>query len=260
MKKNRVYTIGVAALIAATMLLSYSSVKLVHSVYRRVFPDVAVLKTSYPVAVNKEGHRIIYKFQKTKPAHWRRLRELPKRAVAAILMAEDSAFFQHRGYSPEGIRYAIEYNSRPGVKIKRGGSTITQQVVKNLFLTPEKKVTRKVRELLLAVEIERKYSKAKILETYLNIAEWGPGVYGIEQASRRYFQKSAANLTARDAAILAFMLPNPNKYRHSVRDGELTAFATRRVEAILERMWKTGNISDEEYTSSGYQDALPSNL
>lgn len=257
---TKLYTGWVLSSIAATALLSYASVKATHAIYREIFPDVTVLKTEYPVAVKKEGHNIIYKFQKTKPASWRRLRELPRTVVGAILMAEDSAFFQHKGYSPEGIRYAIEHNSKPGVKIKRGGSTITQQVVKNVFLTPEKTITRKVRELLLAVELERKVSKAKILEVYLNIAEWGPGIYGIEQASRKYFQKPAANLTARDAAILAFMLPNPIKYRHSIREDGLTAFASRRVEQILERMWRTGKISDEEYSSSGTDEAVPSNL
>lgn len=261
-KTTRIYTGWAICLIAATACLSYLSIKSTQAIYRRIFPDVGILRDQYPVAVAKEGHDIIYKFQKARPAHWRRLRELPRQVVGAILMSEDSSFFQHKGYSPEGIRYAMEQNSRPGVKIKRGGSTITQQVVKNVFLSPEKTITRKVRELLLAVELERKFSKGKILEVYLNIAEWGPGVYGIEKASQRYFHKSAANLTARDAAILAFMLPNPEKYRHSLRDGGLTAFASKRVDQILERMWKTGKISDEEYTSSGSAsgDAVPSNL
>ena len=175
-------------------------------------------------------------------------------------MSEDSEFFEHDGYSPEGIRAAIKYNEKPGVKIKRGGSTITQQVVKNLFLTPQKTITRKVRELLLAVDLDRKFSKAKILETYINIAEWGPEVYGIQDASWRYFKKPATELTAREGAILAFMLPNPIKYSHSYRDGTLTAFATKRVDTILERMWRTGHLSDEEYTSSEVGDELPSSL
>jgi monofunctional biosynthetic peptidoglycan transglycosylase len=218
--------------------------------YRSVFPDTSILKTSYPVAVGKEGSRNLYKFQRSRPEGWVSLKEVPRHVIGAVIMAEDAEFFQHRGYSPDGIREALEHNSKPGVKNKRGGSTITQQVVKNLFLTPEKTMTRKVRELLLAMELERKFSKGKILETYLNIAEWGPGVYGIERASRRYFEKPAADLSAKEAAILAFMLPNPNRYQHSIRDGELTEFATKRVDAILERMWKTGKISDEEYVSS----------
>ncbi|MBI3555437.1 MAG: monofunctional biosynthetic peptidoglycan transglycosylase [Deltaproteobacteria bacterium] len=254
------YAFAVSLLITAALTMTYQGGRSVADFYHRIFPDTSVMKTQYPVAVAKVGPQITYKFQKQRPPHWVNLGQISKQAVAAILMSEDSGFFQHHGYEPEAIRAAIEHNTKPGVKVKRGGSTITQQVVKNLFLSPEKTITRKVRELLLAMEIERKYSKKKILETYLNIAEWGPGVYGIEQASQRYFKKNPADLTAHDAAVLAFMLPNPTKYQHSVRDGELTAFAQKSVETILERMWKTGHISDEEYTSSEVQEEIPSNL
>ena len=246
--------------LGVTVLGSYVSVRLVTAAYRRVFPDLAVMKTQYPRAVAKNGSQIIYRFAKDRPSHWVNLSQISRQAVAAILMSEDSGFFEHHGYEPDSIREAIEHNSRPGVKVKRGGSTITQQVIKNLFLSPEKTMSRKVRELLLAVELERKYPKRKILETYLNIAEWGPGVYGIEEASQHYFHKAASELTAHDAAILAFMLPNPIKYQHSIRDGELSAFAQKRVDTILERLWKTGKISDDEYTSAGTAEEIPSDL
>lgn len=259
-RKWFLYPGWVAGLIAATCFLSYEGILAARFVYRKVFPDVSVLKTQYPVAVGKQGRQIVYKFQSKRPAHWVTLGQVPRKAIAAILMSEDAGFFSHHGYEPEAIRMAIEHNTRPGVKVKRGGSTITQQVVKNLFLSPEKTISRKVRELLLAVELERRVSKRRILETYINIAEWGPGVYGIQQASLRYFRKPAAALSAHDAAILAFMLPNPNRYQHSIRGGELTAFAQRRVERILQRMWKTGHLSDEEYTSSEVHDELPSSL
>jgi membrane peptidoglycan carboxypeptidase len=257
---KKLYPIVITALVLVSLFFTYECALGLKGLYFQVFPDISVLKNYYPVAVGKDGHRIIYKFQKARPAHWLALRQIPKQAVGAILMSEDSSFFQHHGYSPEAIRAAWEYNHKPGVKVKRGGSTITQQVVKNLFLSPEKTLTRKVRELLLAVELERKFSKAKILETYLNIAEWGPNTYGIEQASERYFKKPAANLTAREAATLAFMLPNPEKYQHSIRGGELTQFATERVESILEKMWKSGKISDDEYVSSSAEapDDIPS--
>ncbi|MBI3544678.1 MAG: transglycosylase domain-containing protein [Deltaproteobacteria bacterium] len=254
------YPTLIAVAIAATLLAAYEGARGIGHAYRHVFPDVSVLKTEYPVAVKKEGPRIIYKFQKKRPAHWVSLNQVSKQAVAAILMSEDSGFFQHHGYEPEAIKAAIEHNTKPGVKVKRGGSTITQQLVKNLFLSPEKTLTRKARELLLAVELERKFPKRKILETYINIAEWGPGVYGIDEASRRYFHKAPADLSARDAAVLAFMLPNPIKYQNSIRDGELSDFAQKRVETILERLWKTGHISDEEYSSADRGDELPSSL
>lgn len=228
--------------------------------YRKIFPNVGVLKTAYPIAIGKEGSRVLFQFQRQRPQSWVSLKQISKQAVAAILMSEDSGFFEHHGYEPESIRDAIQHNRQPGVKVMRGGSTITQQVVKNLFLTPEKTVTRKVRELLLAVELERSFPKRKILETYLNIAEWGPGVYGIGPACERYFHKPPSELTAHDAAILAFMLPNPIKYQSSIRGGELSDFAQKRVDTILERLWKTGKISDEEYTSAGDGDGVRSNL
>ncbi|MEW6056708.1 MAG: biosynthetic peptidoglycan transglycosylase [Bdellovibrionota bacterium] len=254
----------VSALMAAACAAAVFGVQTGYRLYRDLFPDVTVLKHSYPVVLGEteDGNRLVFRFQKNRPAQWRSLGQLPRKVIAAILMAEDSSFFQHPGYSAEAIRAAWEHNQKPGVKIKRGGSTITQQVVKNLFLSREKKMTRKVRELLLAVELERKVSKKRILEIYLNIADWGGGIYGLEKASQRYFQKGAAELSPKEAAILAFMLPNPDRYRYSIRDGELTSFASRRVEAILERMWKTGQISDEEYASTGAAsiDEIPSSL
>jgi monofunctional biosynthetic peptidoglycan transglycosylase len=257
---KRFYAFFISFSSLGASFFAYETALLCRAVYRHVFPDIAVLRVAFPVAVKKEGHKIEYRWQRNRPAHWISLRQVPRQAVAAILMAEDAGFFSHKGYEPEAIRAALEHNMKPGVKIIRGGSTITQQVVKNLFLSPEKTLTRKVRELLLAIELERRFSKGKILETYLNIAEWGPGIYGLEQASRRYFGKPATELSARDAAVLAFMLPNPTKYRYSVRDGELTKFAARRVDTILERMWRRGHISDEEYASSGSSAELPSSL
>jgi monofunctional biosynthetic peptidoglycan transglycosylase len=260
-------------LIIGSGVLCYHGVKLAHHTYRQIFPDVSVVKRMYPVAKGKEGKQNLYRFQSLRPADWKSLKQIPKHVVAAVLMAEDSAFFQHHGYDSEAIRAAWEHNHRPGVKVKRGGSTITQQVVKNLFLSPEKTMIRKIRELLLAVELERTTSKARILEVYLNIAEWGPGVYGIEQAAHRYFNKPSVLLLPREAATLAFMLPNPTKYQHSLREEGLSDFASRQVSVILERMWRTGNISDEEYrtvgapandesdaeiTTAGASDTLPS--
>lgn len=259
-KRTLAWPLAVALMIVAGCLGTYVSVLGVQAAYRRVLPDVTVLRQEYPVPIAKDGPHIIYKFQRQRPQSWVNLNQISKQAVAAILMSEDSGFFQHHGYEPEAIKAAMEHNSKPGVKVKRGGSTITQQLVKNLFLSPEKTISRKVRELLLSVEIERRFPKRKILETYLNIAEWGPGVYGISQASHRYFAKNPAELTAREAAVLAFMLPNPIKYQRSVRDGELTAFAQKRVDDILEKLWKTGHISDDEYSSAEAADKLPSNL
>ena len=152
MTKTRIYYSSfVVALIGVAGLTAYGSAMATRALYRKVFPDVSILRNEYPVAIGKIDGRIHFRFQKEKPATWLTLSQVPRRIVAAVLMAEDAGFFQHKGYEPESIRHAIEHNAKPGVKIKRGGSTITQQLVKNLFLSPEKTITRKARELLLAV-------------------------------------------------------------------------------------------------------------
>ena len=246
----------IAFIILGSIVVTYFGYQSAHRGYRKIFPDVQVVQNQYPVFLKKEGLKNSYIFHKKKPGHWRTLHEISRKAIGAILTAEDGNFYKHNGYDPEAIREAIKHNSLPGIRVKRGGSTITQQVVKNLFLFPEKTISRKIREILLAVEVERLVSKNKILEIYLNIAEWGPGIYGIEQASEHYFNKSAQDLTAKEGAVLAFLLPNPRRYQHSFKNGELSIFGTNRVDTILERMWKTGRISDEEYLSASNESEI----
>jgi monofunctional biosynthetic peptidoglycan transglycosylase len=135
-----------------------------------------------------------------------------KRAVVA---SEDSQFTEHDGVEWDAIRKAWEYNQHQaelGHDKMRGGSTITQQLAKNLFLQGSRNYLRKGQELVLAYMIERVMSKQRILELYLNIAEWGVGVFGAQAAAQHYYKTNAANLTAAQAATLAAMLPNPRYY------------------------------------------------
>lgn len=248
--KSSPYKYFALAIILSTVSVFAFGIISLKEIYRSVIPDVTVLKSQYPVAVGKEGKSILYKLQNDKPKHWRTLKQISKNIVAAVLLSEDAAFFRHPGYDANAIKAAWEHNRKPGVKVKRGASTITQQVVKNIFLTHEKTMTRKIRELILALQLERNFTKKQILEIYLNIVEWGPNVYGVEQAAHKYFGKNAANLNPREGATLAFMLPNPNKYRHSIKeDGELSNFGEDRVETIMSRMLKAGYISEEEFSS-----------
>jgi monofunctional biosynthetic peptidoglycan transglycosylase len=236
---------------------AYLSYDWVYGQYRKYFPDTAILKDAYPVALGKHDNRNVYRFSRAAPDYWRHLSQISKYAIDAVLVAEDGGFYQHSGYEPDAIRAAWEHNQKPGVKVKRGGSTISQQVVKNIFLSPEKTFTRKIRELLLAVDMERKLPKRRILEIYLNIAEWGPGIYGVERAAQHYFHKSSIDLTVRESAILAFMLPSPERYQASFADGHLTEFGSGRVDTILEHMSQAGYISPEEYTSAKTESAIP---
>ena len=132
----------------------------------------------------------------------------------AIIVAEDDLFIQHHGFDWKGIQKAVERNEQRG-RIVAGGSTITQQLAKNLFLTPDKTPWRKAQEAIITVMIEATWSKRRILEVYLNVIEWGNGVFGAEAAARHHFGLSAAKLSPEQAARLAGMVPSPRYYdRH----------------------------------------------
>jgi monofunctional biosynthetic peptidoglycan transglycosylase len=131
--------------------------------------------------------------------------------VKAVLIAEDDKFWKHEGFDFESIQKAIEKDLRAG-RFKFGGSTITQQLARNLYLSPEKSLFRKAAEAVLTWKMERTLSKKRILEIYLNVVEWGEGVFGAEAAARHHFGKSARDLSAEAAARLAAVLPNPRRY------------------------------------------------
>lgn len=135
-----------------------------------------------------------------------------KRAVVA---AEDDRFMQHQGFDLRGIRQALEKNERRGKSVA-GGSSITQQLAKNLFLTPTRSYWRKAQEALITLMIELLWDKRRILEVYLNVVEWGGGIFGAEAAARHYYHTSAAQLGPSAAARMAVMLPNPRKYGKSM--------------------------------------------
>lgn len=129
----------------------------------------------------------------------------------AIIASEDAKFVDHEGFDWEGIQKAMEKNQKKG-RLVAGGSTITQQLAKNLFLTPDKSYFRKLEEAIITLMIETCWSKRRIFEVYLNVIEWGNGVFGAEAAARHYFNSSAAQLGSEQSARLAGMVPNPRYY------------------------------------------------
>jgi monofunctional glycosyltransferase len=131
-----------------------------------------------------------------------------------MIAAEDSTFVEHEGFDWDGIQLAMEKNKKRG-RYVAGGSTITQQLAKNLFLSPEKSYLRKGQEAIITLMLEYTLDKERILELYLNVIEWGNGVFGAEAAARRYFGVSAAQLSAEQAAKLAAMAPNPRFYERN---------------------------------------------
>lgn len=148
----------------------------------------------------------------------------------AVIAAEDDGFVDHEGFDWEGMQRALQKNQKKG-KVVAGGSTISQQLAKNLFLTPSKSYWRKAEEAIITLMLETVMSKQRILEIYLNVVEWGNGLFGAEAAAQRYYGISAAQLGPSQAAHLAVMLPNPRKYE--IRFGSrLQAHA----DAVLGRM------------------------
>ena len=164
---------------------------------------------------------------------WTPLGESSPHLVNALQAAEDSAFMRHRGYDMQAIREALDADLEAG-QVLRGGSTITQQLAKNLFLDGDQTLQRKLRELLLSAELDRDLGKKRVLELYLNIVEWGPGLHGVAAASERYFMKRPARLNPREAAFLAALLPSPRRY---YRSWYLAERPNRtRIDAILDNM------------------------
>ena len=150
----------------------------------------------------------------------------------ALIASEDAKFLDHEGFDWEGIQTAWEKNLKKG-RIVAGGSTISQQLAKNLFLSSKKTPWRKLEEALITVMLEGMMDKRRIFEIYLNVIEWGDGVFGAEAAARHYYKTSAASLSAAQAARLAAMVPNPRHFDKNRKDRKLL----RKAAIIQRRMW-----------------------
>ena len=142
------------------------------------------------------------------PLTWMPLADLSPRLPQAVLMGEDAGFYIHSGFDTHEMKEAFKRNWEEGRTV-RGASTISQQLAKNLFLSTERSYTRKLKEAVLTYRLEKALSKERIFEIYLNVIEWGDGIYGAEAASRDVFGKSASRLSAVEAATLAAMIPSP---------------------------------------------------
>jgi hypothetical protein len=173
------------------------------------------------------------------------LPELPAHLVRAVLLSEDAGFYSHGGFDFAEMGNALAAGAEAG-HLVRGASTITQQLAKNLFLSRERTLSRKAREALLTVALEAQLPKARLLEIYLNIVEWGPDVYGIGEAARHYFGKDARSLTPKEAAFLAAVIPSPIRHHAQFVRGELSESFRERIHGLLLRMASVGQLTDEE--------------
>ncbi|TAJ22600.1 MAG: monofunctional biosynthetic peptidoglycan transglycosylase [Nitrospirae bacterium] len=168
---------------------------------------------------------------------WVPLSRISPHVQRAVIAAEDASFYSHEGFDWSSLWGAATRNWEVG-RFRRGGSTITQQLAKNLYLSSDKTLLRKAHEALITHEIERRLSKRRILELYLNVVEWGRGVYGIEAAAQHHFGKSALDLTPQEAALLAAILPSPRRYDPLPQ--RLTPYLTLRQQQILRWMGENG--------------------
>jgi monofunctional biosynthetic peptidoglycan transglycosylase len=162
---------------------------------------------------------------------WRPLAQISRYLRAAVIYAEDYNFYRHDGVDWRALEHAISADWNRGA-MSIGGSTITQQLAKNLYLSPRRSLLRKAREFLIAFALEDQLSKQRILELYLNIVEWGDGVFGAEAAARAWFHHPAAALSPAEAVRLAIALPNPIARSPGVRDPELTRKAVRLIRCL----------------------------
>ncbi|MBF0366440.1 MAG: monofunctional biosynthetic peptidoglycan transglycosylase [Oligoflexia bacterium] len=211
-----------------------------------IMMDINKLSKGYiEVRVDQESGLADYEWSAKRPARWVALKAVAPLAVRAIIISEDGPFYMHPGYDLEQIKIAVGEAFSNGGRV-RGASTITQQVIKNLYLTRSKSLWRKLKELPLAIYMDRVLSKNRILEIYLNIIEYGPGLYGIKPAAYHYFAKSPGELDAKEGAFLAMLLPNPKKNSSSFKKRATTVYARRVMKTILYRMATLGYIRRDE--------------
>jgi monofunctional biosynthetic peptidoglycan transglycosylase len=193
------------------------------AIHRVVPPPTTFLMVSRSI----EGEGLSYR--------WRSLDDISPRLVEAVIASEDSTFCAHHGFDMKAIEKALKANARAeqrgGTRI-RGGSTISQQTAKNVFLWPGRDWVRKGLEAGYTLLIETLWDKRRVMEVYLNVAEWAPGVYGAEAAARHWFGKSAADLSAREAARLAAILPSPRRY-NAASPGPYVRRRASRVQAAM---------------------------
>lgn len=205
-------------------------------------PDVAQLKQNNPKSTALMELRVVeYKkknLHATRQQIWVSYGAISEHLKKAVLVSEDAAFFSHKGVDVNELKAALKKDWET-LSFARGGSTITMQLAKNLYLNPSKNPLRKVKEIVIAHQLERALSKRRIFEIYLNVVEWGRSIYGIEAASRHYFGKSAAALEPLEAATLAALLPSP-------RNSQDRSIVSRR-NLILSRLASVGYLSNEEF-------------
>jgi monofunctional biosynthetic peptidoglycan transglycosylase len=204
-----------------------------------IYPNVAALQKKRPdktaFMVYREDSWQKKGIKKKIRASWVPLSQISPYVTKAIIIAEDDKFWSHEGFDFEAMQKALKKDIKKK-KFQDGGSTISQQLAKNLYLSPAKDPIRKIKEAIITWRLENNLTKRRIIELYLNVAEWGDGIFGIEAAAQSHYGKHASELNAREAATLASVLPNPRRYK---TDGT-SRYVENRSERIYQIMVRRG--------------------
>jgi monofunctional biosynthetic peptidoglycan transglycosylase len=243
------------------LLLSLTSISAITGAWLSylyfTLPEVLILRDCLKTSIHK-----IELCEKS--PHYTTLENISPSVVEAFVLSEDTSFYQHNGFDWYEIKQSFLTNLER-MRFARGGSTITQQLVKNAFLSSRKSLGRKFQEAILTHRVEEAFDKDFILEKYLNIVELGPNIYGIHQAARHYFSKHPRQLSMVQAVYLAHLLPNPRSYSEGFRKGELTNFSKKTMKNLLRRIYRFQRLSEEEFRTAlrhvdhfRWEDSLPS--
>jgi monofunctional biosynthetic peptidoglycan transglycosylase len=238
-------------------VLILSVVLFLSLLYLLAVPNVSKLKKENPKKTAFMEYREMASKEKGKTYRiyqsWVPFSKISPYLVKAVLIAEDDKFWKHEGFDYEAIQKAIGKDLK-AKKFKFGGSTITQQLARNLYLSPEKSLIRKISEAVITWRMEQALSKKRILELYLNVVEWGDGIFGVEAASRHYYGKPSFELVPEEAARLASVLPNPRKY-NPVGDQR---YVINRSNLIYSIMTQRGIVIPEYKEVTGESESSPS--
>ncbi len=238
---NKLAMLAWSLVIIYLLFLAYPAISVMISITK-------IPKSYFEIELNEK--RANYRQTAVMPKDWVILDDISKRLRGAIISSEDGKFFHHPGYDIEELQDAINDGVVKKKKKVRGASTITQQLIKNLYFQNDRSLWRKTKEMGGTLLIEDKVSKEKILETYLNVIEYGEKLFGIKAASQFYFKKLPKQLTAKESAFLAMLLPSPKRYSQSFKRRMLTSYAQKTVNSILFKMLQGGYIGADEYQTS----------
>ncbi len=228
--------------------------------FLRSLPDIQNMSFQTLQEIGKK--RVHQRLENKKARYrWTEIKDINREFLYSVVLSEDSTFFEHEGFNFEMMVSSFAENLKEGRRVY-GASTISQQVAKNLFLSNEKTYARKVREFIITQRLERKFTKNELLEIYLNIAEFGPDIYGVEPAAKHYFNRAPSSINAAEGAFIALMLPSPKRNYFSIfQNRNLPRTKVRRVERVLRDMLYEEYLSEAQYRKYAryryFSDAIP---